>query len=154
MCLSEATSSSNPCVANRLVHGIANLHCTASTRRMLLGFLLTPAMSALGATLAVGEPVRSSGPVAPASQAAPVQISNEELLRNLQCMEQRVRALEGQLKAQSSAPAASGMENPAQSAQPPAAELPKPFPMRTVRVPQNSEPAAKPASEPGAKPAV
>jgi hypothetical protein len=69
-------------------------------------------------------------------------------------MEQRVRALEGQLKAQSSAPAASGMENPAQSAQPPAAELPKPFPMRTVRVPQNSEPAAKPASEPGAKPPV
>jgi hypothetical protein len=79
-------------------------------------------------------------------------MSNEELLRNLQCMEQRLRALEGQLKSQSATPAATGTKDPAESAQPAAAEPPKPFPMRIVRIPENGQQAVKPSNRGGAKP--
>src|SRR5438552_19208785 len=67
--------------------------------RAVTGLLATVAMLIVGGKLATGEPAKSSAAVAPAAQP-----SNEELLRNFQCMEQRIRALEAQLKSQTTAP--------------------------------------------------
>jgi hypothetical protein len=103
--------------------------------------LTTAAMWAASAALAAGEPAKPTTPAAPA--ASP---SNEELLRNLQCMEQRIRALEGQLKSRAGAPAT---DTPASAESAPApAETIKPFPMRFVR----GEKPRKPSNEADAKP--
>jgi hypothetical protein len=117
--------------------------------RILTVLLTTAAMLGAGGGLAVGEPAKSS-----AAAALAPQMPNEELLRNFQCMEQRIRALEGQLKSKATAGApAAGTEVPAESAPPTAAEPPKPFPMRIVRVPENGERVKKPADN-DAKPAA
>src|SRR5262245_10975545 len=99
-------------------------------RHILMVLLTTTATLAAGTGLAVGQAAKPAAP--PASAAPP---SNEELLRNLQCMEQRVRALESRLKAQ------------VETGPPASAEVLQPLPTRVVRVPQNgtkSEPSAKP----------
>jgi hypothetical protein len=111
--------------------------------------LATVAMVGLGGRLAAGEPAKPPASLTPAAQP-----SNEELLRNLQCMEQRIRALEGQLKSQSAAPAAAGTQLAPENAQPAAAEPPKPFPMRMVRVPDADAKAKKPSMKDDAKPAA
>jgi hypothetical protein len=106
-------------------------------------------MVGLGGRLAAGEPAKPPASLTPAAQP-----SNEELLRNLQCMEQRIRALEGQIKSQSAAPAAAGTEVAPEHAQPAAAEPPKPSPVRTVRVPDADAKANKPSMKDDAKPAA
>ena len=117
-----------------------------SKSRQIVAVLLTAtAALAAGGGLALGQPARPAAP-------APAQLSNEELLRNLQCMEQRLRALEGRLKIQ------------AESGPPESAEVLQPLPTRIVRVPKRAEapadtdearsPAGSPAgapAEPGAK---
>jgi hypothetical protein len=105
-------------------------------RRVFALLLTTAATLAAGAGLAVGQPAKPTAPTPP-----PAQLSNEELLRNLQCMEQRLRALEGRLKSQ------------AESGPPASAEVLQPLPTRVVRVPKRAEtPAdadeAKPAASP------
>ena len=105
--------------------------------------LLTAALLSVGVGYARGEPAKQT-----VATAAPVpQLANEELLKNMQCMEQRLKALEAKLKAQSATPgdASEGAQG--------AAEPPKPFPMRTVRVPENGQQTkTTPSSEPNAKP--
>src|SRR5262245_3544535 len=98
------------------------------TRRAFSLLLTTTAILNLDCRLAASQPVKPSIPAAPTAQP----LSTEELLRNLQCMEQRIRALEGQLKSQSTAS--------------PAAEPPQPFPRRFVRIPGSD---AKAANAPG-----
>src|SRR5947209_7006805 len=93
-------------------------------RRILTMMLATASIFGLSAGLAAGEPAKPTAPAA--------QLSNEQLLRNFQCMEQRLRLLEGQLKAQAAAPTA-GTEPPPESTQSTAPESPKPFPMRYVQ---------------------
>jgi hypothetical protein len=116
------SSPSYACVAYTRAPGIRCVSPFASPRRGLRVLLGTVAILGLCGGLAVGEPAKPSAPAALATQ-----LSTEELLRNLQCMEQRIRALEGKLKSQTA---------------PAAAESPQPFPMRTVRVPgSNGKPA-------------
>jgi len=111
--------------------------------------LTTTAMLSMGGSFALGEQGKPSAPAPPTASAVFAMPSNEELLRNMQCMEQRIRALEGQLKSQAPAAApAAGTEVPAENAQR-AAELPKAFPMRRVR----GEKAKAPVDEGAAKPA-
>jgi hypothetical protein len=107
--------------------------------RALMILLAATTMLSTGARLALGEqgkPGKPAEAAVPAVQSAP---SIEELIRNLQCMEQRVRALEGQLKAQPAAAApGTPAEEPAANARP-TPELPAPYPMRRVRVPDNAD---------------
>jgi hypothetical protein len=103
-------------------------------RRVFTVLLTTAAILAAGAGLAVGQPAKPA-PSAP----PPAQLSNEELLRNLQCMEQRLRALEGRLKTE------------AESGPPASAEVLQPLPTRIVRVPKRAE---TPADAAEAKPAA
>lgn len=109
--------------------------------------LMTAAALASGSGTAVGENAKPTAPGAP-----PAQLSNEELLRNLQCMEQRLRALEGRLKTQG------------ESGPPASAEVLRPLPARVVRIPETradkdeskstpNAPAESPA-RPDAKPAA
>jgi hypothetical protein len=91
----------------------------------------------------------------PSVQAAPsAQLSNEEMLRNLQCMEQRLRALEGQVKSNASgakasgAKATEGQETP-ERVEPSAAEKIEPFPSRFVRGPEAAA-SSKTVAEKGA----
>jgi hypothetical protein len=75
-----------------------------------------------------------------------MQLSNDELLSRMQCMEQRIRVLEGQLNSQAAAPKAgtdAGAENPWSKT----TEQPRPFPMRIVRVPGNDAKAKTPANK-------
>ncbi len=109
-------------------HQIARYSEFSRASRALSLLLTTAAILNLDCRLAASQPVKPSVPAAPTVQ----QPSTEELLRNLQCMEQRIRALEGQLKSQTTAP--------------PAAETPQPFPVRIVRVPGSD---AKAANTPG-----
>jgi hypothetical protein len=106
--------------------------------RNFTGLLATTAMWATSAALAAGEPAKP-----PASAAPTVMPSNEELLRNLQCMEQRIRTLEGQLKA-----SAAGANVPAEAARPASAEVTERFPAGFVR----SEKTRKPSDTEEAKP--
>jgi hypothetical protein len=105
--------------------------------------LLTAALLSVGVGYARGEQVKQA-----VGTAAPVpQLANDELLKNMQCMEQRLKALEAKLKAQSAIPgdASEGAQG--------AVEPPKPFPMRTVRVPENGQQAkTAPASDTNPKP--
>jgi hypothetical protein len=105
--------------------------------------LLTAALLSVGVGHARGEPAKQT-----VAAAAPVpQLANEELLKNMQCMEQRLKALEAKLKAQSATPG-----DTSEGAQG-VAEPPKPFPMRTVRVPENGQQTkTTPSSEPNPKP--
>jgi hypothetical protein len=129
---------------------LRDLSSFPALHRTFTTLLATVAMLVVGGSLAASEPAKPSVPVAPA-----VQLSNEELLRNILCMEQRIRALEGQVKSQAGAAALTpGTEVPAETAQPVAAEPPKPFPMRTVRVPGTDAKAKKSAVQDGAKPAA
>src|SRR6266852_4814938 len=95
-------------------------------RRTLTTLLATASMLGLSAGLAAGEPTKPSAPTAPAAQ-----VSNEQLLRNYQCMEQRLRVLEGRLKSQAAAPTGSA-EVPPEDPQSTAAEPPKPLAARVV----------------------
>jgi hypothetical protein len=81
-------------------------------RRTFTTLLATVAMVGLGGRLAAGEPAKPPASLTPAAQP-----SNEELLRNLQCMEQRIRALEGRTGA--AGPTAGAPEPAAKSATPP-----------------------------------
>jgi hypothetical protein len=112
-------------------------------RSRLTVFSLAAALLSIGAGFARGEPAKQT-----VATAAPVpQLTNEEMLKNMQCMEHRLKALEAKLKAQSATPgdASEGVQG--------AAEPPKPFPMRTVRVPENGQQTkATPSSEPNGKP--
>src|SRR5262249_29645318 len=99
----------------------------------------------VGSGLAMGQPVKPSAPPAPAAQ-----LSNEELFRRMQCMEQRIRVLEGQLKSQGAAPNA-GTDVPADNTQREAAGPPKPFPMRTVRVRGDDAKVKPPSKKEGAE---
>jgi hypothetical protein len=103
-------------------------------RRILTILLTATATLAAGAGLAVGQPAKPATPA-----RSPAQPSNEELLRNLQCMEQRLRALEGRLKTQ------------AETGPPASAEVLQPLPTRIVRVPKRAE---APADADEAKPAA
>ena len=103
-------------------------------RRVFTVLLTATATLAAGAGPAVGQPAKPAVPAPP-----PAQLSNEELLRNLQCMEQRLRALEGRLKIQ------------AESGPPESAEVLQPLPTRIVRVPKRAE---IPADADEAKPAA
>src|SRR5262249_45364561 len=62
-------------------------------RHALTLLLTTAAMSGIAGGHAAAEPAKPAAPPAGVAHA-----SNQELLRNLQCMEQRIRALEGQRK--------------------------------------------------------
>ena len=112
-------------------------------RHALTLLLTTAAMSGVGAGLAAGEPAKPSPPPAPAAQP-----SNEELLRNLQCMEQRIRALEGQLKSQAAASTGS-TDVPAESTPAKTDPPPKPFPMRIVQVRDRDAKDKKPSTKNG-----
>jgi hypothetical protein len=103
-------------------------------RRVFTLLLTTAATLAAGAGLAVGQPAKPAAPAPP-----PAQLSNEELLRNLQCMEQRLRALEGRLKTQ------------AESGPPASAEVLQPLSTHIVRVPRRAE---TPTNADEAKPAA
>ncbi len=112
-----------------------------SKPRLTLTLLLTTtAVISLNGRLALAEPAKASPAKTAAATPAPQQVSTEELLRNLQCMEQRVRALESKLKSQQPAPSTETQGG--------ATEVPKPFPMRMVRgekpnrLSQTNEPAA------------
>jgi len=115
---------------------------SAKPFRPLAVLLTTAAMSGVGGALAFGEPAKPAAPKAPAVPAAP---SNEELLRKVQCMEQRIRALEGQLKAQTTAPAAA-----AEAPQPFNMRFPEPLPTRGSRASNGTlkTPPAKDAGQP------
>src|SRR5262245_16530297 len=129
-------------IDGRVLHAVPAI----SRRRHNVAMLLaTAAMVSVGSGLAMGEPVKSPAPPAPA-----VQLSNEELFRRMQCMEQRIRVLEGQLKSQAAAPNA-GTDVPADNTQPEAAGPPKPFPMRTVRVRGGDAKAKTPSKQEGAE---
>src|SRR5262249_25255584 len=129
-------------IDERLVRAVPAI----SRPRHSLATLLTPAaMVSLGGGLGRGERVKPSAP-----SASAVQLSNEELFRRMQCMEQRIRVLEGQLKSQAAAPNA-GTDVPADNTQPEAAGPPKPFPMRTVRVRGGDAKAKTPSKQEGAE---
>jgi len=113
-------------------------------RRPLTMMLATASIVGLSTGLAAGEPAKPTAPAA--------QLSNEQLLRNFQCMEQRLRLLEGQLKAQAAAPTA-GTEPPPESTQSTAPESPKPFPMRYVQGHKRDPQANKPSNQEATKPA-
>jgi len=115
---------------------------SAKPFRPLAVLLTTAAMSGVGGALAFGEPAKPAAPKAPAVPAAP---SNEELLRKVQCMEQRIRALEGQLKAQTTAPAAA-----TEAPQPFNMRFPEPLPTRGSRASNGTlkTPPAKDAGQP------
>jgi len=94
--------------------------------------LATAAATLSGSSgLASGEPAKPSAMPTPAAA-----LSNEELLRDLHCMEQRLRALENELKSRPGTP------TPAEGPRP-ATETVKPFPMRWVR----GEKPTKPSDE-------
>src|ERR1700730_8284459 len=116
-------------------------------RRTVTTLLATVAMLVVGGRFAAGEPAKPSAPVAPATL-----LSNEELLRNFQCMEQRLRALEGQLNSQTATPPVAGTGVPAEGALSKTAEPPKPFPTRFVRIPDIDAKAKKPANKDTANP--
>ncbi len=105
------------------------------------------ALLATASVLSFGGGLARGAPVKPSSQpAAPMQLSNDELLSRMQCMEQRIRVLEGQLNSQAAAPKAgtdAGAENPWSKT----TEQPRPFPMRIVRVPGNDAKAKTPANK-------
>src|SRR5262245_34534361 len=127
-------------IDGRVLHAVPAI----SRRRHNVAMLLaTAAMVSVGSGLAMGQPVKPSAPPAPAAQ-----LSNEELFRRMQCMEQRIRVLEGQLKSQAAAPNA-GTDVPADNTQPEAAGPPKPFPMRTVRVRGDDAKAKTPSKQEG-----
>jgi hypothetical protein len=104
--------------------------------------LATVSMLGVGVGLAAGEPAGPSVRAAP-----PAQLSNTEILRYFQCMEDRVRSLEGQLKSQASAPTTVS-EVPAESTQPTAAAAAKPQPA-VVLAPDNEAESKKPAKKGG-----
>jgi len=94
--------------------------------------LATAAATLSGSSgLASGEPAKPSAMPTPAAA-----LSNEELLRDLHCMEQRLRALENELKSRPGTP------TPAEGPRP-ATETVKPFPMCWVR----GEKPTKPSDE-------
>ena len=97
----------------------------SSPHRALMVLLATVIMLSVGESIALGEQGKSSALTPPAAAPAP---SNEELMRNVQCMEQRIRTLEAHLKAQTAAPAPAG-ETP----QPFNMRFPEPLPTRAVR---------------------
>jgi hypothetical protein len=113
--------------------------------RASMVLLTVAAMLSMGESIALAEKAKPSVPTPPA--AAPAT-SNEELLRNVQCMEQRIRALEAQLKAQTAAPAAAS-ETP----QPFNMRFPEPLPTRGARASNGAPkpPPAKDAARPGAE---
>ena len=129
-------------IDERLVRAVPAI---SRPRHSLATLLTTAAMVSVGSGLAMGAPVKSS-----AAPASAVQLSNEELFRRMQCMEQRIRVLEGQLKSQAAAPNA-GTDVPADNTQPEAAGPPKPFPMRTVRVRGDDAKVKTPSKKEGAE---
>jgi len=123
----------------------------SSPRRASMVLLTAAAMLSMGERFALGEGGKPSAPIPPAAAPAP---SNEELLRNVQCMEQRIRALEAQLKAQKAAPAGAAAETPAgETPQPFNTRFPEPLPTRGARVSDGAPkpPPAKDAAQPGAE---
>ncbi len=117
-------------------------------RHTFTTLLATASMLGLSAGLAAGDPTKPSAPTAPAAQ-----VSNEQLLRNYQCMEQRLRALEGRLKSQAAAPTGSA-EVPPEDPQSTAAEPPKPLAAHVVQVPEKDPKAKKPSKQDATKPAA
>jgi hypothetical protein len=116
----------------------------SSPHRALTVVLTTAVMLSAGGNIALGEQSKPSAPTPPAAAPAP---SNEELLRNVQCMEQRIRTLEAHLKAQTAAPAGAG-----EAPQPFNMRFPEALPLRGARGSSSTQPAAaKDAAQPGAE---
>src|SRR5262245_7020439 len=90
-----------------------------STRWLLTVLLATTTMFGTS-EFAIAASAKSSRGAAAAAPSA-----SDEQLRYFQCMDQRLRVLEEQLKARSAAPPAGG-----EAAPPAGAEPPKPFPTR------------------------
>src|SRR5260370_7388294 len=86
------------------------ISAVSRSRHSLTALLATASVLSFGGGLARGAPVK------PSSQpAAPMQLSNDELLSRMQCMEQRIRVLEAQLNSQPPPPnprTDSGPDNP------------------------------------------
>src|ERR1700730_10823217 len=127
--------------------------------RIASSLLPTVALLVLTGGVAAGEPVKTSAATSPVAPSP-----TDEMWKKFQCMEQRIRALEGQLKVQTSA-TGQGPNGALQadSGQPAAAEISNRFPAGFVRVPksrrdgktsENSEveKQSSEGAEPGAKP--
>jgi hypothetical protein len=103
--------------------------------RIASSLLPTVALLVLTGGVAAGEPVKTSAATSPVAPSP-----TDEMWKKFQCMEQRIRALEGQLKVQTSATGqAPNGALQADSGQAAAAEVSNRFPAGFVRVPKSRQ---------------